>query len=77
MVPDREELQSWEWERGKASQPVYLERARIFRRFRFSLRIRFLCHFALMIKLREGLLVSLSDLPFSLLPEVRSKGLWF
>ena len=28
--------------------PVYLDRARIFRRFRFSLRIRFLRHFALM-----------------------------
>ena len=27
---------------------VYLDRARIFRRFRFSLRIRFLRHFALM-----------------------------
>ena len=59
MAPDRVELHSWEWERGKASHPVYLERARIFRRFRFSLRIRFLRHFALMIKLREGLLVSL------------------
>ena len=28
--------------------PVYLDHARIFRRLRFSLRIRFLCHFALM-----------------------------
>ena len=55
MAPDCVELHSWEWERGKASHPVYLERARIFHRFRFSLRIRFLRHFALMIKLREGL----------------------
>ena len=59
MTPDRVGLHSWEWERGKASHPVYLERARIFRRLRFSLRIHFLRHFALMIKLREGLLVSL------------------
>ena len=58
MAPDRVELHSWEWERGKALHPVYLERARIFCRFRFSLRIRFLRHFDLMIKLREGLLVS-------------------
>ena len=65
MAPDRVELHSWEWERGKASHPVYLERARIFRRFRFSLRIRFLRHFALMIKLREGLLVSFSILFFT------------
>ena len=59
MAPDRVELHSWEWERGKASHPVYLEHAHIFRRLRFSLRIRFLRHFALMIKLREGLLVRL------------------
>ena len=33
--------------------PVYLDRARIFRRFRFSLRIRFLRHFALMVSRAE------------------------
>ena len=61
MVPDRVELNSWEWERGKASHPVYLERARVFRLFCLSLRIHLLHHFALMIKLREGLLISLSS----------------
>ena len=58
MVPDHVELCSWEWERGKVLQPVYLDREHIFRPFCFSLRICFLCHFALMIKLTEGLLVS-------------------
>ena len=55
MAPDSGELPSWEWERGKASHPVYLDRARIFRHFHFSLCIRFLRHFALMIKLRAVL----------------------
>jgi hypothetical protein len=41
-------------EEGKASNPVYLDRARIFRRLRFSLRIRFLRHLALMIKLKKS-----------------------
>jgi hypothetical protein len=31
---------------------IYLDRARIFRRFRFSLRIRFLRHLALMVQIR-------------------------
>ena len=66
MAPDRVELHCWEWERGKASHPVYLERAHIFCRFRFGLGIHFLCHFALMIKLREGLLISLCS---ALLPD--------
>ena len=59
MAPDHVELHSWEWKRGKVSHPVYLDHERIFRRFRFSLPIHFLCHFALMIKHREGVLVSL------------------
>ena len=59
MAPDRVELPSWEWERGKASHSVYLDHALIIRHFRFSLCIRFLHHFALMIKLKEGLFVSL------------------
>ena len=50
MAPDRVELHSWEWKRGKVSHPVSLDHERIFCRFRFSLPIRFLCHFALMIK---------------------------
>jgi hypothetical protein len=35
--------------RSNDALPVYLDLARIFRRFRLSLRIRFLRHFALMI----------------------------
>ena len=70
MAPDHVELPSWEWERGKASHPVYLDCARTFRHCRFSLHIQFLHHFALMIKLREGLLVSFvisSSLTFPLI----------
>ena len=48
---------SWSWTsfevvKGKMNvgQIIYLDRARIFRRLRFSLRIRFLRHFALMVQ---------------------------
>ncbi len=34
----------------KLEQIIYLDLARIFRRLRFSLRIRFLRHFALMVQ---------------------------